>query len=174
MSYSSLLNNPSTGQTFTLTSFDSSLEMDTSADSVNISERYMTVTTANGILPKYITLPAGRYLATMSSCITLRANTAADMVVNFAQLQIISDTLVLYGASTTYNKNLVRTLANFAVSTLPINESVIIELTAPTALTLRLNFNIIGSAGALITRDTSLGLNPVYPCINQIVFKEIL
>jgi len=174
MSVASLLNSTSFGQTFTLTSFDSSLTMDTSADSINFNERYMTVTTANGVLPKYISLPAGKYIATMSSCITLRANTAADQVVNSAQLQIISDAFVLYGATTFYNKNLVRTLANTAVSTLPINESVVIELTATTNLTLRINYNSTGNVDALITRDTSLGLNPVFPCVNQIVFKEIL
>jgi hypothetical protein len=174
MSVSSLFNSPTYGQTYTLTSFDSSLEMDTSADLINFNIRAMIVTTANGIIYKYITLPAGKYLATMSACITLRGNTAADQVVNYAQLQIVSNANVLYGASTAYNKNLLRTLANTATSALAINESVIIELTAETQLSLRMVYNSTGNADALTTKDTSIGLNPVFQCLNQIVFKEIL
>jgi len=174
MSISSLFNSPSFSQEYILTSFDSSLTVAISGSTTAFSEKPITVTTTDGGLPKYITLPAGKYLATMSCCLFVPADTVNATVVNYAQLQIVDDTAisVLYGASTTYNKTLAIVAANIPTATLYINETVMIELTAQTNLTLRLAYNITGNGCG--TKDTPFGINPVITPVNQIIFRQFI
>lgn len=174
MSVSSFLNSPTFGQEYILTSFDSSLTVAISGSTTAFSEKPVTVTTTDGGLPKYISLPAGKYLATMSCCLFVPADTASATVVNYAQLQIVDDTAisVLYGASTTYNKTLATTAANIPTATLYMNETVMIELPTQKNLTLRLAYNITGNACG--TKDTPFGVNPVITPLNQIIFRAFV
>ena len=52
-----------------------------------------------------------------------------------------------------------------------MNETIYIELTAPTNLTMRLGYNLTG--GASSTRNTAFGIAPVTPCSNKVVFYKI-
>jgi hypothetical protein len=170
MSYSSLLNSPSFGQEYILQSFDSSLTVAVSPNATGYSEKPITVTTTDGAIPKYISLPAGKYLATMTCCLQA---TAINTTIFSAQLQIVDDTAIsiLYGSSSMYSKAFGATLANIPAITLYMNESVVIELTETKNLTLRLAYN---ANVACATIDTNLGVNPLIPGINQIVFRAFI
>jgi hypothetical protein len=172
MSYSSLFNSPSYGQTFTLTNLGGARA--TQASAATAIRELGIITVAGGASDLYITLPAGKYLADIECCLTTTVNgTAVD--IKFAQLQLIGINTTganqLLGYGTSYNKNMDGTLVNILDNNLFMKDTVFIILTETTQITARLAYNIDNICA---TKSGNIGTNPVLSCENKIIFKEVL
>ena len=168
-------NNPInfTSNTLTLTSLKNDIPIVVSARADLFNELNI-ITDAPGVTPEYQLVPAGNYIVNVTCCIGATVGGGAATVVNTAQLQIVDNTAisVVYGVSSMYTKNLGATITNLAQSTLYINESIYIKKNEDTNLTLRLSYNITGNACA--TKSGTIGINPLLPCANKMVFTKIL
>jgi hypothetical protein len=169
MSYSSLINNPTYGQTYTLTNLAGSIPLAVSTDATTFTTK-VVISPAGSASALFQSLPAGKYAVNMICAV--ESATANVTPLNHIQLQIVDDTDVSYGVSSSYGKTTSATLANKPANTIFINDTIFINLTTTKNLTLRLNYNILSHAGQTVSGN--LVTNPAIVCENRVIFTEIL
>jgi len=178
MSYSSLFNSPTYGKTYTLTNSAGAIALPTVGVTLFEPKIIIAASPSTATTPIFITIPAGVYSVKMNCAIQ---PASASSAINFAQLVIVDDTDVLYGAGSSFNKVASATTANRPANQLFINETIFITLTTTKQLTMRLNYNITVAAGATISGELGLydgttyaAPNPRIPCENNVVFTSLL
>ncbi len=169
MSYSSLFSNPTYGQTYTLTNLAGSIPLAISTDATTFTPK-IVISPAGLTTALFQTLPAGKYAVNMICAV--ESTTANATPINYLQLQIVDDTDVSYGYSSSYGKTTSATLANKPANTIFINDTIFINLTTTKNLTLRLNYNILSHAAQTVSVD--LVTNPATHCENRVIFTKIL
>jgi hypothetical protein len=169
MSSSSFFNSPSYGNTFTLTNLAGAIALPVSSSATAFTP-IAVITPVGGVGSLFKTIPAGKYAVTLICAV--ESSTAIVTNLNFLQLQLVDDTDVSYGISSSYGKNTSTVIANKPANTIYINDTIFINITTAKNFTLRLNYNIISGAGATVSAN--LASNPAVVCENQIIFREIL
>lgn len=172
MSSYSLINQPLYGRKYVLTNLAGARPV--TACAATALEELALTKVASGASDLYITLPAGKYTAQMESCLTTTVD-GTPVIIRYAQLQLIGINSAgnnqLLGVGQSYSKTMDGTFVNILNNNLYLSDTVFLDLTETTQLTLRLAYNI---NVVCATKSGNIALNPILPCENKVTFYSVL